>query len=162
MIPAFLPKDHLLLEPPRVSEHLYFLVDGFAMSYTFSREEKRIEWFWKPNQVIMSPRSMFEKVPSKEFIQLTTISEVLCISYSNLNGIIEKFPETNLVYRVIMNKYYEHCRERLRDMQQLSAAMRFEKLLKYYPGIEQMISQESIASYLGITPQSLSRIKRRQ
>jgi hypothetical protein len=59
-----------------------------------------------------------------------------------------------------MNQYYENSRERTHDMQHLNARERYQKLLANFPQIEQIIAQEFIASYLGIAPQSLSRLKR--
>jgi CRP/FNR family transcriptional regulator, anaerobic regulatory protein len=155
-----LPKDHFLLQPPQVSDHAYFLVQGFAMSYMFVEGERKVEWFWKKNQFIISLRSFFEQKPSKEFIQLAQPSVLLCISYKSLLRLLYESPEANGINRLIMNKYFENSRQRLREIQQLSAYDRFRRLIAHYPSIEQFVSQECIASYLGITPQSLSRIKR--
>lgn len=63
---------------------------------------------------------------------------------------------------MIMNRHYAKCRARISDIQRLSALARLEILLNIYPDIEQIIPQESIASYLNITPQSLSRLKKRK
>jgi hypothetical protein len=74
--------------------------------------------------------------------------------------LLQDFPEANAIYRMVMNEYVEQLRERIHDMQHLSAVDRFKKLHDRLPRIEQIVSQEYLASYLGITPQSLSRLKR--
>jgi CRP-like cAMP-binding protein len=155
------PKQYLLLEAPKIAAHAYFLNDGFAMCYTFVDGEKQIEGFWKTSEIIVSARSFFEQVPAMEFIELLVPSEVLCISYQSVMRLFDSYPEANFIYRVVMNQYYEQSRQVIRDLQHLNAVERYEKLLTTFPNIEQIISQEQIASYLGITPQSLSRIKRR-
>jgi CRP-like cAMP-binding protein len=155
-----LPKDHYLLQAPQVSDQAYFMLEGFAFSFIFVDRVKRVEWFWKKNQCIISPRSFFEQKPAREFIRLARDSELLCISYKSIEKLLDEFSEARSIHRVIMNKYFENSRQRIREMQQLNADDRFRRLIIHYPSIEQLVSQESIASYLGITPQSLSRIKR--
>lgn len=156
-----LPKHYLLLEAPRIADHAYYLDSGFALTYSFIKGEKQVDGFWLSGQIVCSSKSLFEQTPSNEYIQLVKQSEVICISYKSIMNLLKIFPEANFIYRVVMNQYYEQVRERIRDMQLLDAADRYEKLLGRYPGIEQVIPQEYIASYLGITPQSLSRIKRK-
>ena len=157
-----LPKQYMLLEAPKIATHAYFIIDGFAMCYTFVKGNKQIECFWKAGQIMFSAKSFFEQVPSKEFIQLMVQSDVLCISYASVMRLFGAYPEAHFIYSVVMNKYYEQSRQRVRDLQQLNAIERYEKLLATFSNIEQLIPQEQIASYLGITPQSLSRIKRRK
>lgn len=157
-----LPKNFLLLEAPKVSAHAYFLNTGFAISYTYIRGKKQIEGLWSAGQIMASVKSFFEQIAATEFIELVAQSEVVCISYTGVMRLFERFSEAHFIQRVIVNQYYEHCRDRIRDMQYLTAAERYEKLLRQYPGIQQIIPQEHIASFLGITSQSLSRIKRNE
>lgn len=160
LTPLSLPKYHLLLEATRISECAYFLDEGFAMSYTFVKGKKQVEWFWNSGQIMVSARSFFEQVPSQEFIQLRTPTELLCVTHDSVLHLFRTFPEAHFIYRVIMNQYYEHSRERTRDLQHLTAVERYEKLIRYFPNVEQYVTQKHIASYLGIAPQSFSRIKR--
>jgi len=160
LIQLTFPKYHHLLEALRISDYAYFLNSGFAMAYTFHEGNKVTETFWKPRQVVMSTMSFFEQIPSMESIQLMEKSEVLCISYAGVHRLFSKYPEALHLFRIIMNRHYEESRTRIHEIKRLSASKRFEKLLVVYPGIEQCIPQDCIASYLGITPQSLSRLKR--
>jgi CRP-like cAMP-binding protein len=162
MVHLSLPANFNLLEAPRISDHAYFLDSGLAMSYRFIKGDKQIETFWASGQIILSAKSFFEQVASNEFIVLLAKSEVLCISYKSVIRLLDAFPEANFIYRVVMNQYYEQTIERLHDMQHLSSLERYEKLMASLPSLEQSISQEHIASYLGIAPQSLSRLKRQK
>jgi CRP/FNR family transcriptional regulator, anaerobic regulatory protein len=156
-----LPKNFMLLQAPKISEHIYFLNEGFAISYTFLQGKKQILSLWKAGEIVMSARSFFERISSEEFIQLAVESEILAFSHASLMRLFNEFPETRSICFKLMYQYYLEALERSRDMQQFDSADRFEKLLRDYPGIQQVLPQEYIASYLGITPQSLSRIKRR-
>ena len=157
-----LPRYQMLLGATKVSDCAYFLDDGFAMSYTFVKGKKQVEWFWTSGQILLSARSFFEQVPSQEFIQLRTNCDLFCITHTSVLRLLETFPEGHFICRVIMNQYYEHSRERTRDMQNLTAVERYEKLISTFPKVEQYVTQEDIASYLGIAPPSFSRIKKRE
>ena len=156
-----LPKNYMLLEAPRIAEYAYFLESGFAMSYTFMEGDKQVEGFWVSGQILVPAKSFFEQVPSAEFIQLMDQSEVLCMSYAGVSRLFDAFPEANKISRAVINQYYENSLGRIRDMQRLTSMQRYARLINTFPRIEQVIPQEYIASWLGITPQSLSRIKRR-
>lgn len=162
MIPLSPIKNHVLLEAPNISTHAYYLVDGFALSYSFHESKKITEAFWNPGEIIVSFESFFEQVPSMESIQLLKKSEVLYISYASVMKLLEAFPEAQWICRAIIIKHYTQCRARIHDMQRLSAHQRFEKLLRAYPDLELIVSQDAIASYLGITAQSLARMKRKE
>ena len=160
--PLSLPGNYMLLEATRIAECAYFLEEGFAMSYTFVNEKKQVEWFWNPGQILISARSFFEQVPSQEFIQLRITSKLFCITHPAVLELSHMYEEAHFIYRVIMNRYYEQSRERTRDLQNLTAMERYEKLIGSFPGVEQHVSQEDIASYLGIAPPSFSRLKGRR
>jgi len=162
LIPLSLHKNHILLQSPKISEHAYFLEKGFAMAYSFEEGRKITEAFWRSGQIMMSSNSFFEQVPAMEYIQLMEKSDLLCISYGGMQRMFEQYPEANAIYRIIMNRHYAHSRGRVHDLQYLSAWQRLEKLLNTFPDIEQLVPQDCIASYLGITPQSLSRLKRQK
>jgi CRP-like cAMP-binding protein len=155
-----LPKNYMLLEAPHVSDHAWFLDSGFAMSYTYTDEGLQVENFWKSGQVILSVKSFFEQSPSTESIRIMVPAEVIFISYKGLQRLFRDYPEAHFIYETVVNQYYEQSRERAHDILSLTAAGRYEKLLSTFPRIEQMVTQEHIASYLGIAPQSLSRLKR--
>src|SRR5437879_8706090 len=84
-----LPKNYMLLEAPKISEHVYFLDTGFAMSFTYVDGVKYIDNFWRAEQIVMSAKSFFERMPSLEFIQLMEKSEVLCISHASVMKLFE-------------------------------------------------------------------------
>lgn len=156
------PNRHILLEVPKVSSHIYYLKDGFAQSYTFNREGKITENFWKPGQIIVAFESFVFQRPSYEVIQLVAPSDLLCLSYEKMQDMYAKFPEANLIGRLLISHHYARLRKRLRVFKQGNHLDQYERLLQYYPKIERIVTQRAIATYLGITPQTLARIKRNQ
>jgi CRP/FNR family transcriptional regulator, anaerobic regulatory protein len=95
--PLSLPQNYVLLEAPRISGHAYFLLEGFAMSYIFIKGQKYVESFWNPGEIIVSVKSFFEQVPSREFIQLRDNSEILCFSHADVARLFETLPEANSI-----------------------------------------------------------------
>lgn len=161
MIPLSPTKNYILLAMPNVSTHAYYLASGFAVSYSFYEGKRITEAFWKPGDIILSFESFFRQTPALESIQLIPKSDVYCISYTRVMELLNTFPEAQLICRAVLLQHYVQCRTRLHDMQRLSAYQRFQKLLHTYPTLERIVSQDAIASYLGITAQSLARMKRK-
>jgi len=155
-----LPKNHFLIEAPRPCDHIYLLQEGFAKGFVFEEGEKKVHSFWGASDIIVNPQGCFEKVPSVEFVQLTEKSKVWCIDQSSLKVLMDSFKEARSLYRIVIGRYYVQSQARLFDVQHRSAWQRYQKLIQQYPAIEQKVSQEYIASFLSITPQSLSRMKR--
>jgi CRP-like cAMP-binding protein len=156
-----LPRKYKLLKAPQVADQAYFLEKGYAMSYHFVRGKRKVETFWAPGHIILSPKSFFERVPSTEFIELIEQSDVLCLNHGSVQQLLRDFEEARYIHQVVMNQYTDRERQRLHDRQYLRAEEQYEKLLTAFPGIEQHVTQRAIASYMGITAQSLCRMKRR-
>jgi CRP/FNR family transcriptional regulator, anaerobic regulatory protein len=155
-----LPKSYYLLEAPRVADHAYFLESGFLVSYSYVKGKREVDNFWQPGDIILPAKSFFERTPSYEFIQLAVPSDVFHVSYAGVQRLFSKFADAQYIARIVLSEYHANCRSHINDIKHLSALERYEKLVGTYLNIEQFVSQEDIASYLSITPQSLSRIKR--
>jgi CRP/FNR family transcriptional regulator, anaerobic regulatory protein len=155
-----LPKNHFLIEAPRTTDYVYLLQEGFAAGFVFEEGQRKIHTFWGAGDIVLNPPGCFEKAPSAEFVQLTEQSDVWCLSYPSLQLLMETFKEARSLYRIFLGRYYVLSQSRLFDVQHRNAWQRYQKLLQQFPAIEQKVSQEYIASFLAITPQSLSRMKR--
>jgi len=153
------PKGHYLVQAQSPAHHVYFLEKGFSVAYQYQRNKRVVTDFWQPGEIILAPKRFFGQLPTNEIIQVTTDSELLSISYDSVLKLFEKYPVANFLARDITADYYAKSEERIVDLHTLDAWERYEKLLKMYPGIDLLVSQELIASYLNITPQSLSRLK---
>lgn len=153
------PRGHYLVQAQTAAHHAFFLEKGFAVSFQYQRNKRVVTDIWKPGQIILSPKSFFEQLPTEEIVQLTNNGELLSISYASAIRLIERFPVANFLARDITADYYARSEDRILDLHTLDAWQRYTKLLHTYPGIEMNVAQELIASYLNITPQSLSRLK---
>lgn len=154
-------KDRLLLNAPAVAAHAYYLHSGFVMSFSLVEGKRITRGFWKSGQLFVSHKSFLEQVASKESLQVMMDSELLGISYEHVQRLLKQFEEARHLYHALLDRYHEQCMDRLLDMQRFTAAERLERLLHQFPALPDIVPQDAIASYLGITPQSFSRIKRK-
>lgn len=160
LVPASFERNHILLDVPRIADFVYFIQRGMAMSYSVEKKKKVVDCFWQGGQIMTSVSSFCGDMPTTITIQLMSDADLLCLSKEALNRLLDKHQDAHLLYHKIVARYHKKCQKRIQDIQRKSAAARFESLIKAYPELEQFVPQENIASYLGITPQSLSRIKR--
>lgn len=154
-----LPGNHLIVQAGTVYEQLNFLEHGFEVAYTYHEEKKHLHSLWSSGQFILSG-SLYSSAPATEFIELTEPSHIWCLPLSTLKRLMGELPEAYAVYCSLLNQYHDRCSQYIREFKMLRASERYQRMCATYPRIEQQLSQDHIASYLGITPQSLSRIKR--
>lgn len=154
-----LPKAHFLLEGTAISQNAFFLEEGFVVGYTYYGNKRSVTAFWKEGDIIFSPSSFYAQLPSTEFIQLVEDSELLCIGREGVHRLRTEFPAADDLCHRIAALYVERYRLRVLQLQNDPTTTRYAHLMEAYPGIELRVSQELIASYLGISAPALSRLK---
>jgi CRP-like cAMP-binding protein len=155
-----LPKRTLLLKEGGTSRKIYFINKGFARAYYVTRQGRECtSWFMGQGDLMISVYSFYTQKPAAENIELLEDSELLSMTWNQLQGIYADFPAYNYTGRQVTEKYYMLSEERTILLRTLSARERYEKLLQIHPGITQKASLGQIASYLGISPETLSRVR---
>lgn len=155
-----LPKRYLLLEEGQIADKIYFINKGFARAFYYTRSGKECtSWFMGKGELMISVYSFYTQQPAAENIELLENSELLSMKWNQLQGIYADFPEYNFTGRIVTEKYYQLSEERTVLLRTLSAKERYEKLILTHPDILQKASQGQIASYLGISPETLSRVR---
>ena len=152
-------KKEYLLKAGHVCRSICFIQQGLFRCYYLKEDHEVCSWFMKEGDVIISVESFFNQIKSYESIQAIEDSEVYCIDHTQLEYIYRRFPEFNFVARVLLQKYYTLSEQRLFSMRQQSAVERYHYLLDHLPELVQRVSTTDIASYLGISRETLSRIK---
>ena len=150
----------LLLSAGQVSDHIYFLESGFARGYFYNQEKGKEQTvcLWDAASIITEPNSFFKREKSELHLEVMPGSRLKSISHQNLIQVFEKFPFAEIFKQCLILQYISYQTERTNDLIGLSGWERYLEMLRKHPQIEQKVSKEIIASYLGITPQSLSRL----
>ena len=153
------PKDHFLVKENATAHHLYYIKKGIARIYYFKNGKEITEWLALDNEFFFSIISFFEQKPSKLIIQTIEASEVLGIHYDNLMKLCDEHHEIERWFRKAIAGSLTLSQYRMDSIQFETAQQRYEKLLTNYPSIVQRVPLSYIASFLGITQETLSRIR---
>ncbi len=153
------PRGTLLLEQGKTCRHLYFLEYGFARSFYYQAGKDITSWFAFEDDIVTSMYSFTAQKPSFENIEILENSVLHSITHDQLQQLYNKFPEFNLAGRLLTEKYYIELEERTFSFQIQSATERYQIILNHQPELLQRASLGHIASYLGISQETLSRIR---
>ncbi|MBL0304205.1 MAG: Crp/Fnr family transcriptional regulator [Cytophagaceae bacterium] len=154
-------KGSYIVEQGKTCKHLYFIKSGFLRGFYYQDGKEITSWFASENDTVTSMYSFISQKPSFETIEVLEDSTLFEISYNNLQLLFEKYPEFNLIGRLLTEKYYIELEERTISLQFQTATERYLKLLQQQPQLLQKASLGMIASYLGISQETLSRIRKK-
>jgi len=151
---------HILLHPGEVARRIYFIKQGFLRAFTIDPNGKECtSWFMAKNDVMISVYSFFTQQPAEEYIEVLDDCVLQSLTWNQLQSYYADFREGNFIGRVLTETYYIQAEERSIFMRTKTPEERYKILIEKYKGIEQATTQSNIASYLGITRETLSRIK---
>jgi CRP-like cAMP-binding protein len=158
--PVALEKGQLVLEAGNRCTDIYFIEKGLVRGYYFDDDGKEItNWFAQENEFATSFYAFIARQASFENIQALEDCELVRVPHSQLQNLYSAFPETERLGRMITENYYIKLEERLLSIQFKTARERYDMLMKSKPSLLQRASLGQIASYLGITQETLSRIR---
>jgi CRP-like cAMP-binding protein len=157
---TFLKNDYFLKEG-NISNDYLFLADGVMRSFTFDTDGNEVTtYFYTKNRVVFEASSFFMHTVSTENIQALTVCTGYSITFEKLNILFHSIPEFREFGRAMLVREFVAFKQRTLAMINKSAEERYENLLHVEKEIFKYAQLKYIASYLGITDTSLSRIRR--
>ncbi|BAV04918.1 cAMP-binding domain of CRP or a regulatory subunit of cAMP-dependent protein kinases [Filimonas lacunae] len=162
-----IPKGQVILREGTVSRYCYFIVSGKARSYYTDPDKATTTWLFHFNEPFSNAKNLFIN-DYKSFLTglpatltIETLTEVTAIrwSYDNFEYMCKHIPVFEKLMRKLNEAFFIVMYDRISSLLTLSAAERYKKLLLEEPHLINMFSNYYLASYLHVTPQSLSRIK---
>jgi CRP-like cAMP-binding protein len=138
---------------------IYFIKKGVARIYYFKDGIDITERFFFENSIIARVESLFTGKPSRKAIQILEDAEIIAINAGQLFKLYDSFPEIERLFRKIFEAAYVETVNRIEGIQFHSAEERYNTLLHEAPDVLKRIPLKYVASYLGITQVSLSRIR---
>lgn len=138
---------------------IYFVKRGIARIYYYKDGVDITESFFPENTIIARVESLFTGTPSRKAIQIVEDAEIIAINATKLFQLYDTFPAIERLFRKIFESAYVETVNRIESIQFHSAEERYLALLQDTPNIVQRVPLKYIASYLGITQVSLSRIR---
>lgn len=159
--PRQVRKHEFLLSEGEVSKHTFFTLHGCLRLFAVDNKGKEhIMQFAPENWWIGDSESSTMHAPSAYFIDALEDSEVLVIASEALEKSMKEIPQLALLFQRLMQNRQTATQKRIIFSMSASAEERYLDFIKTYPSLAQRIPQHMIASYLGITPESLSRIRK--
>ena len=153
-------KKNAVLQPiGHTCKTIYFINKGIARIYYLKDGIDITESFALENNIIARVESLFTGKPSRKAIQILEDAELVAINSVQLFQLYDRFPDIERLFRKIFEAAYVDTVNRIESIQFHTAEERYNALLTEAPGIIQRVPLKYIASYLGITQVSLSRIR---
>lgn len=153
-------KDEIVLQEGKVCRHLYFVESGLLHFY-INKDGNNITKFFTEAPYFFTSQSNFNsQKPANENIQAIEKSIVWQISYNQVNELYNLKSWTDFARKIIQEVQF-FTEEILEELQTETAEFRYKKMLKNEPEFLKRIPLNILASYLGIAPQSLSRIRKK-
>lgn len=160
--PATFKRKKLYLEAGTVCKYSAFVVNGALKSFTVDQDGKEhILSFATKDWWISDMYSLLSQKPAILNIEAIADSEVLMLSRDNHQLLYEKVPKFERFFRILVENSLVANQQRLIDNMSSTAEERYLRFIKKYPTIPSCVPQHNIASYLGITPEFLSKIRAR-
>lgn len=154
-------KNELLLEAGSVCKGTYFVESGLLRMYSIdSFGKEHIIQFAPENWLISDRSSLYFNEKSNYYIEAVEKSELLLLHSDFFLKLSEIHPHTAENNDLLLQKHIRNLQNRINSLLADSAEERYLTFIKMYPDILLRVPQWMVASYLGITPESLSRVRK--
>jgi len=156
-----LQKGQHLLQAGNICKNIFFIEQGLVRYYSIIDGEEKTSYFNKEGEFVCDYASYLPQTPSIINIQALEIATVYYISHSNMQLFYERVKYGERFGRLALEYVYVNLIHQVNSLYNDPPELRYQVFLTRFPDMGQRIPQYYIASYIGIKPQSLSRIRKR-
>jgi len=154
-------KRKLLLKEGTFCDHVYFIIKGAVRGFTREGQKDITTWIVVENELVSSILSLNRREPSIENIQVLENTDLLVIANEHLQLLYEQMPEFNVVARKLLQHYYADAERRAFIARLTKAENKYRHFLLHHEPLANRIPLKYIASYLGMTLETLSRVRKK-
>lgn len=154
-----LSKGKFLLKPGEYCKDYFFIHKGILRSFIKYGDREITIWINPEGEITTSIRSIAGSRISEEFIQVIENCELVVIPFEAMAELYKRFPEMNKAGRMLLEEYYAASEERVFIARIPNAEARYQHFLQSRPELLNRIPLKYVASYLGITLETLSRLR---
>lgn len=154
-------KGKMLLKSGDVCQELYFIQKGALRGFMREDDKDITTWFSVDNEVVTSISGLNDQAPSIENIQAIEHSTLLVMSFETLKTLYQDYLEFNIVGRKLLERYYQDAEGRAFIARIPGTERRYLHFVKTYPHLINRIPIKYIASFLGVTLETMSRVRKR-
>lgn len=153
------PAKTILIQAGKIDKRVYFIEHGITRSYSLFHGREVTTWFSMEGDATCGSLALYRNEPAFEYVETLERTEVYMISTDVLNSLYNKHIDLANWGRVLQQENFLWLQDTHIARLNLSAKERYEKLLREYPDICNRVNLGYVASFLGITLPSLSRIR---
>ncbi|WOD44513.1 Crp/Fnr family transcriptional regulator [Hwangdonia lutea] len=154
-------KHQILVRQGQICNALYFVESGMGRSYYLNEGGKEItQWFFGVGKFMTSVDSFFQQSPSVYYLEVLEDSILYRISKSDIDRLFDTYPKMEKMGRLISIEMLTRVINKLNAIQFQTARERYDYMLTEFPDIAYRVPLGHIASYLGMTQETLSRIRK--
>ncbi|MBC9796267.1 Crp/Fnr family transcriptional regulator [Sinomicrobium weinanense] len=153
-------KNEIIIDFGEVCRYFYFINKGAVRIFTINSEGVELSRFFAFERTFCTTLPSFiDQQPAHEYLQAIERSELLVISRKDFYGLVSEYNEFDRIYREILEFSFISNQKRIYSFQGYSALEKVQLLLKMQPDFLLRVSNKLAASYLGMSPSTLSRLK---
>ncbi len=153
------PKSYLLLRESKICHRMYFINSGTVRTFYYHNDKEVTSWVYNENQLLCSWHSFILQKPSFENVEINEDAEIASLSFSQIQELLNNYPQFERYNRIALEQQLAFLDEYYKGYMFLSAKEKYENLIAYFPDIEQRVNLGHIASLLGISQETLSRLR---
>lgn len=154
-----IPAKTIIIQAGKIDRNVYFIEKGITRSFSYCNGKEITSWFSMEGDATCSSFSLYRNQPGFEYVETLEETEVYIISTHKLNELYNKHIDLANWMRVLQQENFLQLQDRHLARLYLSGTERYKKMLKEFPNICNRVNLGYIASFLGVTLPSLSRIR---
>lgn len=154
-----LPKGHELLRPGVICHHFYFIEKGLTRTWYIKNGKDVTDWLSAENTIAVSIVSFLTGLPDIRGIELLEPAILWAVSRTDLDHLYAQYHDLERLGRLLIGHGVIQIQQRFDDLHFATASQRYRKLMDTNPSFINRVPLGMIASYLGITQETLSRIR---
>lgn len=154
-----LEKGHVLVQVGSICKHIYFIEKGLTRTFYFKDGKDVTDWISAEGSFAVSLISFLTKSPDRRGIELLEPSVIWRLSHHDLEDLYMKYHDIERLGRLLVSAGMIQMQQRFDDLHFATALERYKKLMNTTPTLIHRVPLGMIASYLGITQETLSRIR---
>lgn len=154
-----LPKGRTLIQSGSICDQVFFIEKGLARTFYIKDDKDVTDWLAAENDFVLSVISFLTRQPDRRAVELLEPSVLWSLPHAGLESLYRRFHEVERLGRLLVSFGLVLLQQRFDDLHFSTAGERYHQLLERYPSFVNRVPLGIIASYLGITQETLSRIR---
>ncbi|MDB5196629.1 MAG: hypothetical protein JWP88_1000 [Flaviaesturariibacter sp.] len=156
---AHYAKGSAIVKEGALSDKMFFVLKGAVRAYYFHQDKEYTDWFVFENMFMCSLLAFFGGMPSVQCIEALEPSDMLILTRTQINQLCDKYNDMQRLNSCILTQSLITLQQNIIDHRFKTAPERYANLIETYPQVIQRVPLKYVASYLGVTQETLSRIR---